>query len=189
MAARPRALRNPVEVLVGEHSLGERREHDAADSQLAERVQELRLDPAVEHRVRRLVDHERCPELAQDRVCLARLRRGVGRDADVERLPLPNRRVERTHRLLERRLGIEAVRVEDVDVVEPHALQALVEARQQVLARAPFPVRARPHVVAGLARDDQLVAIRARDPVAAAGRSSPRRSRREARSCSRGRSA
>ena len=37
------------------------------------------------------------------------------------RAPCPGaRRVERAHRLLERRLGIEAVRVEDVDVVEAH---------------------------------------------------------------------
>ena len=33
-------------------------------------------------------------------------------------------------------VGIAAVRVEDVDVVEAHPVEALVEARQQVLARA-----------------------------------------------------
>ena len=53
-----------------------------------------------------------------------------------------------------RRLGVEAVRVEDVDVVEPHPRQALVEAREHVLARAPLAVGAGPHVVAGLGRDD-----------------------------------
>jgi len=51
------------------------------------------------------------------------------------------------------------MRVEDVDVLEAHARQALIEARQQVLARAELAVRARPHVIAGLGRDDQLVAV------------------------------
>ena len=78
---------------------------------------------------------------------------------DVERLALPDGRVERAHRLLERRLGVEAVRVEDVDVLEAHPLQRLVEAREHVLARAPLAVRAGPHVVAGLGRDHELVAV------------------------------
>ena len=51
--------------------------------------------------------------------------------------------------------------VEDVDVIEAHALQALVQARKQILARAPVAVGAVPHVVSGLGRDDQFVAIRA----------------------------
>ncbi len=43
-------------------------------------------------------------------------------------------------------------------VVEPHPLQALVEAGEHVFAPAPFAVRPRPHVVAGLGRDHELVA-------------------------------
>ena len=82
-------------------------------------------------------------------------------------LPGSHGRVERAHRLLERRLGIEAVRVEDVDVVELHAREALVEAREEVLARAAVAVRAGPHVVAGLRRDDELVAERAQVLLAA----------------------
>ena len=73
--ARARALRDAVEVLVGEHPLGERREGDAADAELAERVEQLGLDPAVEHRVRGLVDEERRAERARiaaaSRVCSA----------------------------------------------------------------------------------------------------------------------
>ena len=126
---------------------------------LFERVEQAALDPAVEQRVGRLVDEERRPEVAQDGRRLARLLRRVGGDAGVERLPLAHGRVERAHRLLERRLRVEAMGVEDVDVVEPHSPQALVEAREQVLARAPFAVGAGPHVVAGLGRDDQLVAV------------------------------
>ncbi len=84
--------------------------------------------------------------------------RRVRRDARVQRLALPHGRVEGAERLLHGRLGIAPVRVEDVDVVEAHALQALVEARQQVLARAEIAVRAGPHVVPRLGRDHELVA-------------------------------
>src|SRR5262249_5859198 len=48
---------------------------------------------------------------------------------------------------------------EDVDVLEPHASQALIEAREQVLARAEVAVRPGPHVVPGLRGDDELVAV------------------------------
>jgi hypothetical protein len=44
-------------------------------------------------------------------------------------------------------------------MVEPHALEALIEAGEQILARAPFAVGAGPHIVAGLSRDHELVAI------------------------------
>ena len=63
------------------------------------------------------------------------------------------------HRLLQRRVGVEAVAVEDVDVVEAHPPQRLVQRREQVLARAPLAVGPGPHVVAGLGGDDQLVAV------------------------------
>src|SRR3954452_22223372 len=157
--SRARVLRDAVQVSVGEHPLAERREHDAAHLLPAEHLEQLRLDPAVEQRVRGLVDEQRRSHLAQDPYGVLGARAGVRRDARVERLALAHGRVDRSKRLLERRVGIEAVRVEDVDVVEPHPLQALVEAREQVFARAPFTVEARPHVVAGLRGDDQLVSV------------------------------
>ena len=50
--------------------------------------------------------------------------------------------------------------VEDVHIVEAHALQALVQACQQVFARTtPLSVGAGPHVVTGFAGDDQLIAV------------------------------
>ena len=54
-------VRDAVQVLVREHPLGQRREGDAPDAHLAERVEQLRLDPAVEHVVRGLVDEEGDP--------------------------------------------------------------------------------------------------------------------------------
>ena len=104
------------------------------------------------------MDQQPRPQLAQDGDRLFRPVCGAGRDPDVERLAVPDGGVERPHRLLQWRLRVESVRVEDVDVVESHPLQALVQAGEQVLARAPDPVGSRPHVIAGFGRDHQLVA-------------------------------
>ena len=84
----PRVLGDAVRVAVGEEPLGERREADAADAELAERVEQAALDPPVEHRVRRLVDQERRAEPVEDLGRLARALGGVRRDARVERLAL-----------------------------------------------------------------------------------------------------
>ena len=85
---------------------------------------------------------------------------GVRRDAGVQRLALPDRVVERHHRLLDRGVGVEAVAVEDVDVLQAHPRQRLVERGEDVLPRAAaLAVRAGPHVPAGLGGDDQLVAV------------------------------
>ncbi|MPN48009.1 hypothetical protein SDC9_195613 [bioreactor metagenome] len=49
--------------------------------------------------------------------------------------------------------------VKDVHVVKMHPFQALVEARDQVLAAAVVAVGAGPHVVASLRGDDELVPV------------------------------
>jgi len=52
-----------------------------------------------------------------------------------------------------------AVGVEDIHILQTHALEALVEAAEQVLPAAPLSIGAIPHVVASLGGDDQLVAV------------------------------
>ena len=101
------------------------------------------------------------PELAGDRGRLRRLLGRVRRDAGVQRLARAHGVVQRHHRLGDRRLGVEAVGVEDVDVVQAHPGQRLVERGEHVLARtAALAVGTGPHVPAGLGRDDHLVAVR-----------------------------
>ncbi len=79
------------------------------------------LDPAVQHRVRRLVDQAAaCRGPAGSPLPRCAFAAEYGRDARVQRTTGPHRRVQRAHRLLERGVRVEAVRVEDVDVVQAH---------------------------------------------------------------------
>ena len=77
------------------------------------------------------------PSSRRSRGGLARALGRVGRDADVERLALAHRGVERADGLLQRRVRVEAVRVEDVDVVEPHALRGSGRARRAGTCASP----------------------------------------------------
>jgi hypothetical protein len=49
--------------------------------------------------------------------------------------------------------------VEQVYIVEVHAFEALVDARHEIFARPEVAVWAGPHVVSGLGRDEQFVAV------------------------------
>ena len=52
----------PLEIFVGQHALRQRREDDRADAELVQRVEQpVLLDPAVEHRIARLVDEQGVP--------------------------------------------------------------------------------------------------------------------------------
>ena len=50
--------------------------------------------------------------------------------------------------------------VEEIDVVELQASEALVEARDEVFARCPRTIGAGPHIVGCLGGDEELVAMR-----------------------------
>ena len=101
--------------------------HPAAGLARREGGEGLGRGAGVERRVRRLMDQQRDPGLAQDRRRRPRLLGGVRGDARIQRLTLGNGGVQRAHRLLERRLGIEAMRVEDVDVVDTETPEGLIE--------------------------------------------------------------
>src|SRR5262245_7863520 len=85
------------------------------------------------------MNQQRRPELTQDGDRLAGLFGAVIGDADIQRFALAHRAVERAHRLLERRLRIEAVAVEDVDVFEPHPSQLWPRLARRYLRDPPSP--------------------------------------------------
>ncbi len=50
--------------------------------------------------------------------------------------------------------------VEHIDIIEPHATEALVERSHQILSRAPIAVRTGVHVISGLRRYEHLITVR-----------------------------
>src|SRR5476649_2184517 len=98
------------------------------------------------------------PQSPENGRSLARALGVVGGYPDIKRLSLPHRRVKRAHRFLKRRFGIEAMRIENIDIVETHSRQALIEASEKRFAAAEFSIGARPHGVTRLRRNNEFVA-------------------------------
>ena len=65
----PGAWRDAIEVAVSEKPLRQNREGDAPDSFGLQDVEEAAFDPAIEHRVRRLVDEQRSAQIVEDGNC------------------------------------------------------------------------------------------------------------------------
>src|SRR5579863_8323611 len=88
----------------------------------------------------------------------------VGGNTHIESLALLYGGNEGAHRFLKWAILPGPVRVEDVNIIEAHAPQAIVERSEQVFARGTDAIRAGPHVIASLAGDDQLIAQGAHVP-------------------------
>ncbi len=121
-------------------------------------AQQLRLNPAIQHAVTRLMDEARRSQFAQQFRRARRFRRLIIREAGVKRLAAADGVGQRAHRFLQRRVGVGPVRIKNVHVIQPHPLERLVQRRQQIFARTPFAVRPRPHVITRLCGDDQFIA-------------------------------
>src|SRR5262249_13020372 len=78
-------------------------------------------------------------------LCLRELPGIHAAGADVARLPRADNFVQRTHRLLDRRVSVPAVHLVEVDVIEPESCERGVDRRENVLAREPTAVRAGRH--------------------------------------------
>ena len=103
--------------------------------------------------------------------------RGVGADAHVARLARAHRRVQRTHGLLERRVRVEPMGVEDVHVVQPQAREDSGRGSASRYLRDPGSRRGRATCPAGLGGDHQLLAVGPRGGRRGDARSSPPRTR------------
>ena len=51
--------------------------------------------------------------------------------------------------------------IEDVNIVQSHAAEALVEARHKIFAGAPVSVRPRPHIIARFCGNNHFITVRA----------------------------
>src|SRR5215467_8015080 len=105
------------------------------------------------------MEHTRGLQVSQNTNRLSSRLRAIRGDAYIESATAPDCHVECAHRLFERRIWVVPVRIEDVDVLESHALETLIQTGEQILARAPLSVWARPHAVPSLGRDDELIAV------------------------------
>jgi len=156
----PCISRHTVEVLVGQQTLSQWRKSDHAGAEFLGGVEQVFFHPAVEQVVGRLVDQQRYLPLLEQRSDFASLHAGIRRNADVQRLALLHGGGEGAGGFFKRGVGVKAVGVENIHIVDAQALQALVQAGQHVFARtAALAVRAGPHVPTGLAGDNQFVAV------------------------------
>ena len=99
------------------------------------------------------------PQILQNRHGLPRPLTVVGTDPRIQRTPRTHDVIQRAHRFFQRRVGIETVRIKDVHVVQPHALQRLVAGRDQVFPATPLAVRPLELLVARFRRDDQFIPV------------------------------
>ena len=152
--------RDAVQVTVSQAALRQRAEGDDPLAQFGGGLfQAVFLHRAVQDRITVLVDDERHVQLVQNRSRFFQRRAVVVGQARVQRLAAAHGLRQSAHCFFQRGLGVHAVVVEDIHIVQPHPAQALVQAGQQVFAAAPVAVGTVPHRVARLGRDDQLIAV------------------------------
>ncbi len=143
-------VRDAVEIFAGQHALRQWRKHDRANALVIERIkQTVILDPAVDHRIARLMDQTGRAQLPENVGCFAGTLGIIAGNSGIERTAGADNVIERLHGLFKRRFGIETMRIEDVDIIKPHAFKALVAAGDEIFAAAPFTIGAGPHSIAG----------------------------------------
>lgn len=99
--------RNAVQIAVGQNPLEQRGEDDAADALFLQHVQQTVLDPAVHHRIARLMNQARRTQAFQNPDRFPRLLRLVVGNTDIECFALTNDQIQRSHRLLQRRIRVQ----------------------------------------------------------------------------------
>ena len=147
--------------IAGEEAARQRRVRDQPDALLVAQPVHLALFLALDEVVEVL--HGNRPGIALpvgDHHHLGELVGRHGRAADVAHLARAHDLVERVHGLLDRRVGIEAMDLVDVDVVGLQALELEVDGRHQVLAAGADVVLAVAHADADLGRQHDILALR-----------------------------
>ena len=149
-----------MQIPVGEQALCQRAEgNDALAQTVGRLLQAVFLDGAVKDGVAVLVDDEGDVELVEDGAGFFQRLTVVVGQAGIKRLAAAHRLRQSTHGLFQRGVGVHAVVVENIHIVQPHALQAPVQAGQQILAAAEIPVRAGPHGISRFAGKHQLIPV------------------------------
>ena len=148
-----------MEIAIGEQTLRERAESDAADAFFFQYIEDAGLDFPIEHGIFGLMDEAGSAEAAE---CVGGgfgLFRIVAGNARIESLAGANGLIERGHGFFNWRFGVGTVGIKNVDVVEVHALEALVETGEKIFAGTPIAIRTGPHVPASLGGDNEFIAM------------------------------
>ena len=159
---RTRIGRNAVQIAIAQHPLRQRRKWNAANAFIRQHIEQTLLHPTVQHRITRLMNQTRRAQFAQHVDRLRSQRRRIIRQTDVQRLTLPHHQIQRTHGFVQRRVGIGAMMVKNIHIIQPHAFQTLIQTGDQILFRAKIPIRPIPHGVTGFGRNNQFIPIRAK---------------------------
>ncbi|MNW68121.1 hypothetical protein D3C74_468210 [compost metagenome] len=78
------------------------------------------FNPRVEDVVGRLVNDQRSPQIIGDGLGLGGAFCRVGRNANIGGLALAHQGIQSAYGLLQWRLGIKAMRVEDIHIIQAH---------------------------------------------------------------------
>ena len=153
-------LRDAVQIPIGEQPLRQRAERNNALTQPNRGFfQTVLLDGTVKYRIAVLVDDEGDMQLVQNGGSLFQRGAVVVGKPRVQRPAALHGGGQRAHGLLQRGVRVHAVMVENVHIVQPHPLQALVQTGQQIFPAAPVSVRAVPHGIARLGGNDEFVPV------------------------------
>ena len=98
------------------------------------RLKTIGFDPTVQDVIAGLVNDAGRAKLFQDGMRFTRALAVIAGNAGIKRATGPNDMIQRTHGFFQWCIGIEAVRIEDIDVIQPHAFQALIARRDQIFA-------------------------------------------------------
>src|SRR3954447_10468594 len=160
-ALRPRGGRRvlALAVFAAQPAARQRAPRDHADAVALAGGEDVGLDPAHEHAVRRLLGLEALEAaVARDPLRLDDLRRGERRGAEVADLARPDEVGERRERLLDVGVLARAVDLVEVDVVGPQAAERVLDLRHDPAPRAALVVDLVAHLAVELRGEDDVVA-------------------------------
>src|ERR1700674_3260813 len=146
--------------IAGQEAAGEGTPWDDPESLLAAERQHLPLLLAIDQVVVVLHGDEAGPTMPVGEIeRLGELPGVHARGAEVAGLACPHHVMERFQRLLDRRRGVPAMDLVEVDVVGAEAAQRAVDGVEDVFARQPAVIRTLAHRKEDLGGDDHLVAL------------------------------
>ena len=149
-----------IQVSVCEHSLRQRTERNNPLSLLCSSLlQTIFLNRSVKNIIRILINDKRTVQFFQN-ICGAFhcLTIVVG-DSNIQCLSASDNLCQSLHSLLQRSLRIHSVMIENIYIIQAKTFQALVKTGDQILTASPVSIRSRPHIIACLCADDQLISV------------------------------